>query len=51
MQKLSQGFEQVRVDFYNISGRIVFGELTLYHLSGFERFRPYEWDIKLGNWW
>ena len=29
VQKLSQGFEQVRVDFYNISGRIVFGELTL----------------------
>jgi len=50
-EKLAQGFEQVRVDFYNISGRIIFGELTLYHLSGFERFRPYEWDIKLGNWW
>lgn len=48
---LSKEFKQVRVDFYNICGKIYFGELTLFHLSGFERFRPYEWDVKLGEWW
>ncbi|MCI8946236.1 MAG: glycosyl transferase [Lachnospiraceae bacterium] len=48
---LSKEFTQVRVDFYNIGGKIYFGELTLFHMSGFERFRPHEWDVKLGEWW
>lgn len=49
--KLSQGLEQVRVDFYNIDGKIYFGEMTLYHFSGFERFEPEEWDKIMGSWW
>lgn len=48
---LSQGFQQVRVDFYNIEGKIYFGEMTLYHMSGLERFEPDEWDYKIGAWW
>lgn len=48
---LARDFEQVRVDFYNIKGKIYFGELTLYHFSGLERFEPDEWDYKLGSWW
>lgn len=48
--KLSEGFPEVRVDFYNVDGRIYFGELTLFHFSGFVPFEPEEWDRKLGDW-
>lgn len=47
---LSKGIPQVRVDFYNINGRIYFGELTLSHWSGFTPFSPEEWDLKFGEW-
>ena len=48
---LSKDLEQVRVDLYNIEGKIYFGELTLYHSSGLDWFEPYEWDKKIGDWW
>ena len=48
--KLSQGVPFVRVDLYNINGDVYFGELTFFHGSGFEKFTPEEWDLKLGNW-
>ena len=48
--KLSEGFPEVRVDFYNVDGKIYFGELTLFHFSGFVPFEPEEWDEKMGSW-
>lgn len=48
--KLSKGIPQIRVDFYNINGKIYFGELTLFHWSGLVHFEPEEWDYKLGEW-
>lgn len=48
--QLSEGFPQIRVDFYNIDGKIYFGELTLFHFSGFVPFEPPEWDEKIGRW-
>lgn len=48
--QLSVDCPQVRVDFYNIDGKIYFGELTLFHFSGFVPFEPNEWDEKIGNW-
>ena len=30
-EQLSQGFPELRVDLYNVKGRIYFGELTFYH--------------------
>lgn len=48
-EKLSGNVAQVRVDLYLIDGKIYFGELTLYHNSGFGRFEPEEWDKKLGK--
>lgn len=48
--KLSEGFPHVRVDLYEIEGRIYFGELTLYHYSGTTPFEPASWDEKLGDW-
>lgn len=48
--KLSAGFPHVRIDFYDINGKIYFGEMTFYHLGGFIAFNPPEWDYKFGNW-
>lgn len=48
--KLSQGLPHVRVDFYDINGKIYFGELTFYHWSGMVPFVPEEWDYKFGEW-
>ena len=47
--KLSQGFPHIRVDLYNINGKIYFGELTFFHNSGLVPFVPQEWDNKFGE--
>ena len=48
-KKLSNNIPHVRVDFYEINGRVYFGELTFYHYSGLVKFEPEEWDLKLGE--
>lgn len=48
--KLSQGQPHVRVDFYDINGKVYFGELTFYHWSGVVPFDPEEWDYIFGSW-
>ena len=40
----------LRVDLYNISGRIKFGELTFYPASGIGRFTLPLWDENIGGW-
>jgi hypothetical protein len=50
-QKLSYGVDFLRVDLYNISGRVVFGELTNYPGAGTDRYRPLVWDEKIGSYW
>lgn len=47
--KLSQGIPEVRVDLYNIKGKIYFGELTFFHWSGLTPYEPREWDYKFGE--
>lgn len=47
---LSTKLPFVRVDFYDIKGKVYFGELTFYPGTGMEEFRPDEWDKKLGDW-
>lgn len=47
--ELSQGIPHVRVDFYDINGKIYFGELTFFHFSACVPFEPEEWDCKLGE--
>lgn len=49
-KKLSQGLRHVRVDLYNINGKIYFGEMTFYHHCGFVPFDPEEWDYIFGSW-
>lgn len=49
-QKLSYGIPHVRIDFYEVNGKVYFGEMTFYHLSGFIPFRPSNWDKIFGDW-
>ena len=42
---------EVRVDLYNVNGKILFGEMTFFHWSGLMPFEPEEWDYKFGSWW
>lgn len=48
-EDLSSDFPHVRVDLYNINGRIYFGELTFYDTSGYETFDPDMFDFLLGK--
>ena len=47
---LSAGTPQLRVDFYEVEGRIYFGEMTFFHCSGFAKFRPNHWNQLWGSW-
>lgn len=47
--KLSQGMKFVRIDLYDINGKIYFGEYTFFHGGGFWPFSPKEWEDKLGD--
>ncbi len=47
---LSKDMPFLRSDFYTISGRIYFGELTFFPASGFGKFIPESFDEKLGDW-
>lgn len=49
-EKLSSGIPHLRVDFYEIDGKVYFGELTFFHWSGFVPFSPETWDAKFGEW-
>lgn len=49
-EKLSAGIPQCRVDFYDVNGKVYFGEITFFHWSGFVPFEPERWDEIIGNW-
>lgn len=48
--QLSKGIPHLRVDFYEVNGKVYFGELTFSHWSGMVPFDPPEWDEKMGSW-
>ena len=49
--KLGSGLDFVRVDMYNLNGRIVFGEFTHYPGAGLDQFHPPEFDEIFGSKW
>lgn len=49
-QKLSEGHPFLRVDFYEVNGKVYFGELTFFPATGMGKFTPEEWDKKIGEW-
>ena len=48
-EKLSRNESFIRVDFYLANDRIYFSEFTFFSDSGFAKFDPPEWDLKLGE--
>lgn len=49
-QILSKDLIHVRVDLYEINGKVYFGEMTFYHHGGIVPFDPEEWDVQFGRW-
>ena len=49
-EKLSKGFPFLRVDLYEINGRVYFSELTFIPSGGTACFDPEEWDKIMGEW-
>lgn len=49
-EKLSKGIPHVRVDFYEVNGKVYFGELTFSHFTGLVPFEPEQWDYTFGSW-
>lgn len=47
--KCSQGMKFVRIDLYEIDGRVYFGEYTFFHGGGFWPFKPDHWERDLGD--
>lgn len=47
---LSEGTPQLRVDFYEVDGKVYFGEMTFFHCSGMAPFHPEQWDRIFGEW-
>ena len=48
--KLSKGIRFVRIDLYELNGKLYFGEYTFFHGGGFRRCQPEEWEKRLGDW-
>lgn len=48
-EKLAGNFPFVRVDFYSIKGKSIFGEMTFYPSDGRKDFVPEEYNIIIGN--
>lgn len=47
---LAEKLPFIRIDFYEINGRIYFSEYTFYSDGGFAKFHPSSWDKELGDW-
>lgn len=50
-ETLSREFDFIRVDLYNVKGKIYFGELTCYPAGGLAPFVPRKWDYIFGEKW
>ncbi|MBQ9295596.1 MAG: hypothetical protein IJ204_00180 [Paludibacteraceae bacterium] len=48
-EKISAFFKYVRVDFYDVDGRLYVGEITLHHGGGYDKFRPEKYDMIYGE--
>lgn len=48
-EQLSKNFPFIRVDLYNIKGKIYFGELTFFPKSGYGQFYPDKWNYEIGS--
>lgn len=49
VRKLAKGFAHVRIDLYDINGKIYFGEFTFTDAAGYLKLEPKEYDSILGD--
>lgn len=47
--EIAKEFSYVRVDFYDVDGRLYFGEITFFHGGGFDVFVPSDYDKYFGE--
>lgn len=48
-QHFADKMHYVRVDFYDVDGKLYCGEITLHHGSGLDKFEPEKYDLKYGQ--
>lgn len=48
-EKISSNFPHARIDFYYFDNKIYFGEITFYHASGYQKIKPHEFEVQLGD--
>lgn len=48
-ETISKDFKYVRVDFFDVDGKLYHGEVTFHDGGGYERISPFEWDKKFGE--
>lgn len=48
-ERIAKMFKLVRVDFYDVDGKLYFGEITLHHGSGTDVFYPEQYDLIYGE--
>lgn len=47
--EVAKHFKCVRMDFYDVDGKMYFGEITPYHSAGYSKFYPLEYDLIYGQ--
>jgi len=47
--EIAKKFDLVRVDFYDVDGKLYYGEITLHHGGGFDTFKPKKFDLIYGK--
>ncbi len=47
---LSEGFPFIRLDMYDVQGKVYMGEMTFYPDSGVKAFENEDWDRMIGSW-
>ena len=47
---LASDFPHVRVDLYSVNNKVYFGEMTFSKGAGFDKIKPYEFDVEMGSW-
>jgi len=50
-KKLSKGFDFIRVDLYEVNGKVYFGELTFTSNNGMSPFEPKQYELETAKYW
>jgi len=48
-EDIAKSFAYVRVDFYEVDGKMYYGEITFHDSGGYDKIIPFNWDEKFGE--